>query len=88
VGIRLDENFLLGKTKRNNLVPNGGTILQEERELRAEWFMVDIAQVSESCAFELKTFNIVHCKPTAINFLYAILNDQVLKGLVDVTTRV
>jgi hypothetical protein len=35
--------------------------------------VVDIAQVSESRAFELETFDIVHGKPAAIDLFHAIL---------------
>ena len=61
VGIGLDKDLLFGKCQRNYLIPDGGTILQEERELRAEGFVVDIAQVSEPRSFEVEAFDVVHC---------------------------
>lgn len=61
MGIGLDEDLLFREAERNDLIPDSGTVLQEERELRAKWFVVDIAQVSEPCSFEVKALNIVHC---------------------------
>ena len=86
MGICLDEDLLFSETKRNDLVSNCGTILQEQRELRAEWLVVDIAQVTESRAFKLETLDVVHGKPASINFFDPIFDDQILEGLIDVPT--
>lgn len=82
----LDEHLLLREAERNYLVTDGGTVLQEQRELRAEWLVVDLAQVTESRAFKLETLDVVHCKPASINFFYPIFYYQILKGLIYVTT--
>jgi hypothetical protein len=68
------------------LVTDGGTVLQEQRELRTEWSVVDFAQVPESRSFELETLDVVHRKPASINFFHPILDYQILKGLIDVPT--
>ena len=68
------------------MVTYGGTILQEQRELRAERSVVDVAQVAESRSFELEALDVVHRKPASINFLHPILDYQILKGLIDVAT--
>ena len=86
VGVRLDQYLLLCETERNDLVTDSGTVLQEQRELRAEWFVVDVAQVTQSRAFELETLDIVHGEPAAVNFLDSVLDYQILKGLIDVPT--
>jgi hypothetical protein len=85
MGICLDKDLLFSETKRNDLVSNSGTILQEQRELRAEGLVVDCTQVSESCSFEVKTLNIVHCKPATVDLFHAIFDDQVFERLVNVT---
>jgi hypothetical protein len=68
------------------LVTDGGTVLQEQRELRAEWLVVDVAKVAESRSFEFETLNVVHGEPAAVNFLDPILDYQILEGLIDVPT--
>ena len=82
------EHFFLRETERNDLVPDGGTILQEERELRAEGFVVDRAQVAETGPFELEALDVVHCQPTPIYFLHSVLDNQIFERLVYVTSRV
>jgi hypothetical protein len=86
VRVRLNKDLLLCETERNDLVTYGGTVLQEQRELRAEWLVVDVAQVTESRAFKLETLDIVHGEPAAVNFLDPVLDYQILKGLIDVPT--
>ena len=68
------------------MVTDGGTVLQEQRELRAERLVVDFAQVAKSRAFELETLDVVHGEPAAVNFLDPILDYQILKGLIDIST--
>lgn len=77
--VRLNEDFLLSEAERNYLVTDGGTVLQEEGELRAERLVVDVTKVAKSRSFEVETFDVVHRKPAAINLFDTILDDQVLK---------
>ena len=56
------------------MVTYGGTILQEQRELRAEWSVVDVTQVPESCSFELEALDVVHRKPAAVDLLHPVLD--------------
>ena len=84
--VGLDEHLLLREAERNYLVTDCGTVLQEQRELRADWLVVDIAQVTESRAFKLETLDVVHGKPASINFFDPIFDDQILEGLIDVPT--
>ena len=84
--VRLNEDLFLCEAERNYLVTDGGTVLQEQRELRAEWLVVDLAQVTQSSTFEFETLDVVHGKPAAVNFLDPILDYQILEGLIDVPT--
>ncbi len=84
--VSLDEHLLLREAERNYLVTESGTVLQEQRELRAEWLVVDLAQVTESRAFKIETLDVVHGKPASINFFDPIFDYQILKGLIDVST--
>jgi hypothetical protein len=88
VRVGLNEDPLLGEGERNDLVPDGGAILQEERELRAEGCVVDVAQVAESRSFEVETLDVVHREPAAINLFHPVLYDQILEGRVYVTSGV
>ena len=74
VRVCLNEYFFLSEAERNYLVTDSRTVLQEQRELRAEGFVVDITEVSEPRAFELETVDIVHRKPASINFLDSIFD--------------
>ena len=74
----MDEHLLLREAERNYLVTDGGTVLQEQRELRAESLVVNLDQVTESRVFKLETLDVVHGKPASINF-DPIFDDQILE---------
>lgn len=86
--VGLNEDFLFREAERNDLVADGGTILQKEGKLRAKGFVVDFAQVSEAGSFEVQPLDVVHRQPTPVNLLHSVLRDQIPKGLVNVAARV